>query len=324
MKWLAIAFLWFIALPAFAVSNDGKIPILAYHTWNKAGCGYGDNDIKALEADLETLFARGYTIVPLASVAVWVTGELDGSALPKKPVAISFDDGPNQDWYDSSACGYLPSVYSVLKRFKDRHPELPAYSPHATVFVIASPVARDSGLGFGDEWWWAAQNQSNGLIDVGNHSADHDAPWLTFPAWDPYLNTHLRIGSIADGNWSRPADFARIDTWGEADVEVYRAALFISGKTGVWPTLFAYPYGQASEYLKHNYFPNNYTLHRTYAAFCSVGQAATRESDRWCIPRFGHGDLYWKSPQDFLKNVLQEPEVPRMFVPRRPEGNLTR
>jgi Polysaccharide deacetylase len=302
-----------MAMRTLAVSNDGRIPILTYHTWMHSGCEYANNAIKALESDLETLHARGWTVVPLSWVAEWVVGDRDRSTLPDKAVAITFDDGPNHDVLDSDVCGYLPGGLSVLQEFKKTHPDLPTYSPQVTMFVIASPLARLHIGNLRDDWWWYCQNASNGICVVGNHSADHDTPSIWVQAWDPDLLTDLRIGSIIDGSWNRrTGDFTRINSESTAHAEVYSAALFISGKTGMWPELFAYPFGQASDYLRLEYFPKNIE-HQTYAAFCKSGKAATRNSDRYCIPRFVYGED-WKTHEDFLL-ILAEP---KKSLPRKP------
>ena len=303
--------------PALAVSNGGKVPILTYHTWMHTGCDYASNAIKALQADLETLDARGWTVVPLAWVAEWVAGDRDGHTLPHKSVAITFDDGSDHDVLDSSECGFLPGGLNVLQAFRDAHPGLPAYSPHVTMFVVASPLARQHIGGLRDDWWWHCQNASNGLCAVGNHSADHDAPGIWVRAWDPDLQVDLRIASVIDGSWDRKTgDFTRINSPGTAHAEVFKAAQFIAGKTGVWPSLFAYPYGQASDYLRQDYFPNH-PEHGTYAAFCRDGRAAVRGGDRYCIPRFIYGE-HWKTPEGFLR-MFPEPDKPAPRRPRKPD-----
>lgn len=306
MKLLIAVLLCCMTLPARAVSIDGRVPILTYHTWMHSGCDYASNAIKALQSDLETLDARGWTVVPLTWVAEWVAGDRDGSTLPHKAVAITFDDGSDHDLFDSDVCGFLPGGLTVLQQFKQDHPHLPGYSPQVTTFVIASPLARLHIGNLRDDWWWSCQNASNGICMVGNHSADHDTPSVWVKAWDPDLQTDVRIASIVDGSWNRPTgDFTRIDSESTSHQEVYGAALFISRKTGVWPELFAYPFGQASDYLRLEYFPNN-AEHQTYAAFCRGGKAATRKSNRYCIPRFVYAEN-WSTPEEFL-SILAEPE----------------
>ncbi len=301
MKLSVMAFaLACVTMTAHAVPLGGKIPILTYHTWLHAGCDYGNNAIKALASDLATLHARGWIVVPLSWVAEWVVGDRDGDTLPPKAVAITFDDGSDHDVFDSNECGFLPGGLSVVQDFKKAHPDLPVYSPQVTMFVIASPLARLHIGNLRDDWWWQCQNNSTGTCAIGNHSADHDTPSVWVRAWDPDLMTDVRIGSIIDGSWNRPVgDFLRIDSESTAHAEVYSAALFISEKTGVWPALFAYPFGHANRYLTHEYFPHHIE-HGTYAAFCKNGRAATRHSDRYCIPRFVYGE-HWRTADDFLK-----------------------
>src|SRR5206468_2879829 len=155
------------------------------------------NAIAALKADLDMLEAAGWKVIPAYWAAQWVIGDRDGSTLPDKVVAITLDDGANQTFIDNynTPCriegfpaGSLPSAYAVLSAFKQAHPNLPFGSPHASALVIASPVARSffwEPQGWDDSWWWAAQNQSNNLMEVYNHSIDHDHQDINQQAYDP-------------------------------------------------------------------------------------------------------------------------------------------
>ena len=297
------------AIPAHALSNSGRIPVLLYHTWLQSGCDYSSNAIIAMQTDLETLHSRGWTVIPAYWAAQWVIGDRDGSTVPEKVVAITFDDGPDQDWYDSTACGYLPSGYTVLANFKAAHPSLPSYSPHASTFVISSPVARGMIGGQKSDWWWSAQNASNNLMEVYNHSVDHDHSNITSQQWDPFMFTYMAVGGYEDGNWAGTNNFMRINTYQESDIEVRKSGDYISGIIGVYPDLFAYPFGHASAYLKGTYFPNYASEHKTYAAFCLTDNAALRGGDRFCIPRFTYGDgtaNVWTTSNQFIVNVLGE------------------
>lgn len=330
MKKLFVALLLWcsMALPAFAVSNDGRIPIVLIHSHIQAGIGVGfgctesDNAIKSFEIILEIIHARGWTIVPLRWVAEWVADERAGSTMPDKVIAIRFDDGPNTDARDSytSPCGFLPSAYTLLRQFKEKYKsELPPYSPHATAFVIGSPTARKiiaecAGVGLDDDWW--REVQDSGLMEIGNHSADHDHPCINQPVWDSDLLTWLRIGSVVDESWNRPdGDFTRINSLNTAFAEIQLSARYIASKTGRWPTLVAYPYGEVSEYLKE-YLRS--PASGVYAAFCTTGEAATQKSDRYCLPALSFY-VGWRTEEEFIEIVLGEklPIKHHTLPPRR-------
>ncbi|ABA57966.1 Polysaccharide deacetylase [Nitrosococcus oceani ATCC 19707] len=293
-----LAALVLIPPTAFALNNSAKVPILLYHSWVRSGCTQATNQSIGLEADLELLYQQGYTVVPVYWLAKWAVGDLDGSYLPDKVVGITFDDGENGDWYDTFSNGcYTKSFYNVLKDFKNLHPNLPWYSPHAASFVIASPVARDiiSPGTMTDEWWNAAQQ--SGLMEIYNHSTDHDHNAIQGPILEP--NTHfskgqrtgvfLAVGGYKNGNWNGAADFSRTSTYETADAEVRGAANYISSKIGVWPDLFAYPYGGYTSYLVYTYFPNFWSEHQTYAAFSTDPLYVTRSSNRFALGRFVRG-----------------------------------
>lgn len=307
---------------ATAISNSGMIPIINYHTWDHGDCLYANNSLVALEQDLETIFNRGATIVPVYWIAMWLNGDMDGSALPEKPVGLTFDDGPQEDWTTGDpSCG-MPSAYQIMVNFKNRHPSLPALSPHASVFVIASPVARaaidaapapavNHNLS-NDSWWFAAQN--SGFMEIYNHSVDHDHNTIHGPLWDGDLYAYLAVGGDiyngGDGNMNGTQNFDRINNHDLNYIEIVHSATYIYNKIGVWPDLFAYPYGHASDYTKQTFFPNYASEHQTYAAFCEYDTYVARgHSGRWCIPRFSHRSAGnplgsppgWSTPEEFLQ-----------------------
>lgn len=173
------------------------------------------------------------------------------------------------------------------------------------MIVIASQVARGDigGNTMNDTWWYSAQN--SGIMEVYNHSVDHDHPSITSQQWDPFILSYITAGAYAGygaGVWAGAGDFEnRVDTHDDADIEVRKAAASIYGVIGVWPDLFAYPYGGANTYMRNTYFPGYWSEHQTYAAFCtesadghqnataSSTSYASRSSSRWCIPRLTYG-----------------------------------
>ncbi len=262
----------------------------------------------ALRQDLETLHQRGYVVVPVYWIAEWVAGLRDGSTLPNKVVGITFDDGANLDWIDGNGpydiCKW--SFRSVLQEFKSRHPELPWYSPHAASFVLASPEARRLiGGGTMTDSWWGAAN-SSGIMEVYNHGMDHDHDSIRSATRDDTvsapLTVWLPVGAYGDNQWLGRANFYRIDSYWESNYEVSKAAAYIKTKIGVWPDLFAYPYGHASPYLRDTYFPAYWNEHQTLAAFCLGNTYLTKSSHRFCLPRFSYGSA-WTTPTG-LANLL--------------------
>lgn len=274
---------------------------ILYHSWDVSGCTESTSESVGLENDLETLYNNGYTVVPVYWIAQWVIGDRDGSTLPNKIVGITFDDGNNLDWYGDFRFGCLvKSFYTVLSEFKDAHPSLPWYSPHAASFVIGSPVARGiiAGSDMTDDWWYDAQN--SGLMEIYNHSADHDHTSITSQVYEPdthfSLPSHGRVGTYLavrgyhlDGDWTGQGTFLDTTSYFISDAEVRGSANYIANEIGVWPDLFAYPYGGYTPYLVNDYFPSFPGEHNTYAAFSTNPNYVTRSSNRYTLGRFVRG-----------------------------------
>jgi Polysaccharide deacetylase len=293
-----------LALPlsVHALSNSAKVPVLLYHSHQVGSpCDYANNAALALAQDLETMRNKGFTVVPLYWIAEWAVGTRDGSTLPEKVVGLSFDDGLDLDWIDniipSHACAPLKSFRAVLQDFKAAHNDLPWYSPHASSFVIGSPVARGPiGGGYMNDSWWASANAS-GIMEIYNHSADHDHGTLYGPFWDWDLSTYIPVRGYATvGNWTGANEFWRIDNYESSKRAVTASAAYIATKIGpAWPDLFAYPFGHASTYLRYTYFPNYASEHQTLAAFSTQPTYVTRSSERYFLGRYGYG-ADWTTP----------------------------
>jgi len=282
---------------ALALPNSGPIPILTYHSWAS-----GHN--AALESDLQTLDQQGYKIIPAFWAVQWMLGERDGSTLPEKCVALTFDDGDDNDWYDTPT---TKSVRRILQEFKAGHVAQP--NTHGSMFVIASPTARAwiSPDGSMRDDWWAAANTS-GVMEIYNHTADHDHPSIAdnqppfgvrdVPVndpslFDPYLNIWIAVsagpgGGIGDG------DMSGIDRYQRCYRSITKAADYIHQKIyPAWPDLFAYPYDDpaASPFMWEQYFPNFMSEHLTKAAFVTgrgdlSENYLTRADNRWLVNRF--------------------------------------
>lgn len=142
------------------------------------------------------------------------------------------------------------------------------------------------GKGWMSDGWWGPAQRS-GVLAVQNHSWDHN-----HPAASRVCQREQRKGS-----------FVWIDSEPECDAEVAQAAAFIAKKTGDWPTLFAYPNGASSEYIREVYFPTLTERHGAYAAFAGDGGYVHRESPRWNVPRFVFG-AHWADPAE-LEGILR-------------------
>jgi hypothetical protein len=126
------------------------------------------------------------------------------------------------------------------------------------------------------------------LFSIQNHSWDHN---------------HVEVSRTCQRD-QRKGRFDVVETFDECDAEVTRAAEYIFSKVGVWPDLFAYPYAEASAYLRDVFFPSFPERHRTRAAFSAHDGYVTRRSRKWSLPRLGFG-ANWTEP-DGLRRILRD------------------
>lgn len=262
--------------------------VLTYHSQNIGSHTAADNDHVALREDLEALHQAGIRIVPLSRVVDWLDGP---SADEGAMVCLSFDDGCDFDFRDLEwpGVGVQRSMLGILQDFRSRHGASAQPGLHATTFVIASPEARsviDRGSLFGRDWirddWWSAAIAS-GLISVGNHGWDHNHPDLP-------EETGPRGG------------FKTISNRALCESQVVRAARYIEATAGEWPELFAYPFGESSEYIRDVFFPEFTSLHGCRAAFGTEPGPVTRSSNRWNLPRYVCG-RDWSSREELISLI---------------------
>jgi len=228
----------------------------------------------------------------------WVVEAVLGEREPlRKCVALTCDDGLSLDWHDvvHPRFGWRQSFANILRLFSlevgDAQPTV-----EMTSFVVASPAARseleikclDGSPWWSDDWWHDAAG--SGFMRIENHSWDHVHPDVT----------RVHQESQTKG------DFAAVESFDDCDVQVGNASAFIEARAGRRPRYFAYPYGQASRYLRSTYFP--YNRHGVRAAFSIDHAYATAESDRWYLPRFTHGASDTSTPED-LERILRESKL---------------
>ncbi len=267
------------------------VPVLAYHSINIDANTYAQNDHIAFAADLRLVDQLGMRVIPLQTVVEWHRGALPDSAV-EGGVAFTLDDGTSFDYHsiEHPSCGMQTGMFRLLEEFRDevgasRQPTL-----HASSFVIVSPAARveldrKNMVGkawWGDDWWQPAQ--ASGLMSIESHSWDHNHPTLE---------------RVAQKD-NQSGDFGLIATWEDCRAQVDQSAEYIHRLTGYRPRYFAYPWGQASDYLRRDYFPNQQTSHQFVAAFSSDSAAVTKCDDRWFLPRYVCG-RDWRSPAELQR-----------------------
>jgi hypothetical protein len=263
-----------------------RLPILTWHSINVIDNSYAGNDPLAFASDLRLLDRLGWTIRPLGEA-------LDAMALGRlrpRTVALTVDDGSILDFedFDHPTCGPQQSMARILREFGTELAPGSRHQPHLTAFVIASPEARAEldatdymSLNVWPDRWWKAANES-GLISVESHSWDHN---------------HASLKQTVQHD-NRRGDFRWIASEDECRLEVDQASEYIERTSGRRPQFFAYPYGQASDYIRKEYLPRFGPDIGLKAAFACEPEPVTTASDPWYLPRYVCG-RDWKSPEDF-------------------------
>ncbi len=154
---LVVLLLFFAFLPTVLSSRyfsglpDRSVPILMYHNVTEDSAQVNSLTITAdkFEADLRWLSDNGYETVLPRELA-------EGTALPEKPVIITFDDG-----YKSN---YL-LVFPLLKK----------YNLKGEISVIVSNIDDPAYEGFMD-WDMLREMNASGLVEIGSHSYDLHNP----------------------------------------------------------------------------------------------------------------------------------------------------
>lgn len=196
-----------------SVSEEGTpVPILMYHS-----VGYNTHSSKyiltpeAFEEDLRWLSEQGFRTVFISELTDYVDGE---GSLPDRPVVITLDDG------------YLNNLTYVL-------PLLEKYGMKATVSVVGSfcqtyTERPDPNPAYAYLTWEDVERMSrSGRIEIANHTyAMH--------------SVEGRQGCMRRDNESVASYSATL----MSDLNKLQAML--AHRTGVKPTVFAYPYGAVS------------------------------------------------------------------------------
>ena len=261
--------------------------VLTFHSHNISGQDYATNDHVALDGTLTLLARLGIPVLRLLDVVRSLRAGTF-ARLPARFACITFDDGSDYDWRDLEFRGHgvQRSMGTILRAHSRRLLGLLWMNrAHATSFVIASPQARreisatalgDAAL-MTDTWWREAQR--SGLIDIGAHGWDHVHPAVTTISRRPELIER----------------FDRVDNVGEAQLQIDRAGAAIRRIAGSEAAqIFAYPYGQVSDFLADDYFRRQSSM---IAAVMAKPAPVTAQSDPWRVPRYVCGPD-WRSDDD--------------------------
>lgn len=200
------------AVPASAQAEGVRVPILMYHSILKDSARQGDYVISpaVLAADLDALRADGWTTITVSDLLAYV---YDGTALPEKPVMITFDDG----YYNNYLYAY---------------PLLQQRGMRAVVSIIGSQTALFSENGQENAYWSHLRlerlQEMQDVFEVQNHS------------WN--LHTYgERRGCLRRSGEDKAAYATLLRT----DAEQTQQLLTDAGLPA--PQCYTYPFGACSE-----------------------------------------------------------------------------
>jgi hypothetical protein len=263
------------------------VPVLTYHAVNIAGNDYATNDHVAFAQDLELIASLGCRVIAASELA---DALVEGRSLPEgRLVVLTLDDGTDFDFHDLDhpSWGRQRGMFGIVGDHLARHRGAVGNVP-VTSFVVVSPTARaelDRACLVARGWWnddWWAPAIASGRWAVANHSLDHHHPALAASA----------AGDAGRGGFHSVAHFEA------AEAEIAVAAAMLQARVPhPGASLFAYPYGEANDYLVHEYFPAHHRRIGVTAAFGTGGAPVTEGSNRWRLPRYVCGE-HWKSPSD--------------------------
>ena len=123
-----------------------------------------------------------------------------------------------------------------------------------------------------------------------------------FPTAEEDLKNAIHLGEVeyARDQVNSPAYRLAFD---DAEFQFSKAGEYIASVLGSRPSLFAYPYGTASDYVVNRYLPDYQSRHKYRAAFTTEPKAVSKTDNRWLLPRFVCGQD-WRSPGEF-KGLLE-------------------
>ncbi len=146
-----IMFLMFFLFCGTITVSAVNLPVLMYHSVESGGGAYSVTPEK-FKADIESAINAGYTPVSFDEVISYV---YDGKELPQKPVAITLDDGYENNY---------TTVFPILKQLNAK----------AEIFAIAGFI--DIGE-FAMSWTEAKELNDSEYASVGCHTYNlHEDP----------------------------------------------------------------------------------------------------------------------------------------------------
>ncbi len=198
-----------------------RLPVVMYHAILEEPARQGKYVISPslFESDLQYLRQQGYTTVTVADLLAYVR---EGTALPEKPIMLTFDDG-----YYNFYC----YAYPLLREYEMKA----VFAPIAyySEFYSANATEADHPLYSHVTWAQLREMADSGAVEVQNHSyAMHSS------------TKGERKGASRQSGESAAAYALAL----RADLQTAQELLTLH--TGKTPTAFVYPFGAVSREAK--------------------------------------------------------------------------
>lgn len=222
---ICIILMLVLLLPSYAMAEETKenIPIIMYHHLSNDEDSWNHAVVSPLKFYVEMMLLKAAGYEP-----IHFTDYLDhlenGTALPEKPIFITFDDG----YYSN-----YEFAYPILKHYEFK----------ATFFVIGWSVGRDTFIDSDQKitphfnWDEAKEMFDSGLVDIQSHSFDMHSPEGKSYGYKESCG----LGNLPFEGEKEASYEARI----YADAKKMKT--LIEDKIGNQVIAYAYPYGVSTE-----------------------------------------------------------------------------
>ncbi|MCX5687885.1 MAG: polysaccharide deacetylase family protein [Candidatus Omnitrophica bacterium] len=149
-RYVIIVIVLLAAVAVLYAKAQYVVPIIMYHNIDEnSDSSRLSVSPESFKTQMNFLKNQHYNVVKLEDLS----GILKGNKFPPKTIAITFDDGYKNNYFNA---------YPVLKQL----------GLHATIFIIPALVGTDDYL----TWKQILEMYESGFIEIGSHAMTH--PWL--------------------------------------------------------------------------------------------------------------------------------------------------
>ncbi len=199
--------------------NQDQIPILYYHRVNDIERKIDPSPTTSFfEDQIKYILQRGYYIASLTEIISWCQGNI---MLPKKSIAITFDDG-------------------YLDNYDNAFPILQKYNAKATIFLIYNYIGKSKYFSYNRE------KPQKILPEDYNPAKDIKHSYLT----KKHVKEMHASGLIEFGSHSLSHVSLTFNDLAQAQEEIKKSKVLLEKLLNIPVDTFCYPYGHFNETIK--------------------------------------------------------------------------